>query len=344
MRRRALLAAAGGGVLGGLAGCTGEAGHPGGSGNGSVEKVTYLTGFGILGQDAFIYAAVERGYFAEAGLRVEIQPGTGTGGNLRLLSTGQVQFAVIDMTGGIIEYGSGRLTDFTVFAGVYQRSVSCIIGLPERRITAPGDLEGKRIGYQPGGVNYTLFPTYARLARFDPAKVGWVSVAPQALRGLLAAGQVDAITETVVGRPAVEKTVGRPLTMLAYSDVMTDLYGNVLATSRTTAMGNPGIVRRFRDAALKGLAWAVEHPVEAAAMLHRHQPEYPEEAAVAEMRAAAPYVRAREIGMVEEARVMRSIALLHGAGAIPRTLHPRDLVSTELTPGSPATASTSTAR
>jgi hypothetical protein len=32
-------------------------------------------------------------------------------------------------------------------------------------------IEYSRIGYTPGGVNYTLFPTYTKLARFDAGKV-----------------------------------------------------------------------------------------------------------------------------------------------------------------------------
>src|SRR5689334_10923891 len=68
-----------------------------------VTTVTYLTGFRITAQDAPMYVAKEKGYFRDAGLDVDIQPGAGTQRNLATLKSGQAQFACIDVAGGIIE-------------------------------------------------------------------------------------------------------------------------------------------------------------------------------------------------------------------------------------------------
>jgi NitT/TauT family transport system substrate-binding protein len=297
------------------------------------QKVTYLTGFNVTGQDAFMYLATDKGYFREAGLEVAIQPGAGTGSNLKLLAAGKAQFAVVDMTGALIEY-TGGAHDFTVVSAIYQRSVSCIMALAISGITHPKDLEGKRIGYQPGGVNYTLFPVYARLSGVDAAKVQWIQTPPQQLRALLAAGRLDAITEVVVGQPGVQAATGRPVSVLPYSDYLTDLYGNVLATSTGTAKNDPGLVTRFRDAMLKGLRYAIDHPDEAGQTLAHHQPTYKAEAATAEVRLTDPYVRAGTIGAIEDRRVMQSIALLQAASAIPSGLTPEQVVTFDLTPKS----------
>jgi NitT/TauT family transport system substrate-binding protein len=297
----------------------------------SPERVTYLTGFNVTGQDAFMYVAVDKGYFRDAGLEVAIQPGAGTGANLKLLAAGKAQFAILDMTGALIEYAGGA-HDFTVVSAVYQRSVSCIMALAASGITHPKDLENKRIGFQPGGVNYTLFPVYARLSGVDAAKVHWVQTPPQQLRALLAAGRLDAITEVVVGQPGVQAATGRPVNVLPYSDYLNDLYGNVLAVGTRTAQANPGLVTRFRDAMLKGLRYAIDHPDEAGETLARHQPTYHAEAAAAEVRLTDPYVRAGTIGAIEDRRVMQSIALLQAASAIPSGITPEQVVRFDLTP------------
>jgi NitT/TauT family transport system substrate-binding protein len=278
-----------------------------------------------------MYVAADKGFFRDAGLEVTIQPGAGTGANLKLLAAGKAQFAVVDMTGALIEY-SGGAHAFTVVSAIYQRSVSCIMALTSSGITQPKDLEGKRIGFQPGGVNYTLFPVYARLSGVDAAKVHWVQTPPQQLRALLAAGRLDAITEVVVGQPGVQTATGRPVNVLPYSDYLTDLYGNVLATSSATATGDPGLVARFRDAMLKGLRYAIDHPDEAGQTLARHQPTYQAEAAAAEVRLTDPYVRTATIGAIEDRRVMQSIALLQAAGAIPSGVTPEQVVTFALTP------------
>src|SRR5262245_35053293 len=72
--------------------------------NGALEKVTYLTGASILGREAYIYIAIEKGYFKDAGLDVTVQAGKGTNPNLVLLQSGKVDFAALDITGSIIEY------------------------------------------------------------------------------------------------------------------------------------------------------------------------------------------------------------------------------------------------
>jgi len=333
VRRRTLLAAGGataGVTVLGLAGC---ADITPAVTSGPPEKVTYLTGFNLTGQDAPVFVAIEKGYFRDRRLEVAVKAGFGTGQNLKLLRSGQADFAVLDVTGALLEYGAAGHRGFRMVAAYYQRSVSCIMALQSRGITQPRDLEGRRVGYTAGGVNKTLFPTYAKLAGVNDRAIRWTNLPPAQLRPNLLAGQLDAVTEIVIGRPAVEAAAGQPVSVLPYSDHLRDLYGNALATSLTTAMGNPRIVRRFRDAVLQGLAYAIDHPDEAGQIVTQHVKTYQATAAAAEVRAMAPFVRSGVgIGHIDEARVVQSVALLQAAGAIPEAIPPNEVVSLELVP------------
>ncbi|WP_204015510.1 ABC transporter substrate-binding protein, partial [Virgisporangium aurantiacum] len=234
-------------AMAGLAGC-GKDNKP--KTAGKVDEVTYVTGFNITGQDSFVFAAIDKGWYRDAGITVTVVPGVGTRGNLQRLKDGNAQFAVIDITGGLLELNAGTFADFRVFAPIYQQTVSCIVALPAANIHTPADLAGKRIGYSEGGVNKTIFPAYARLAGLDESTVKWVSLPPPSIRAALVAGHLDAATEIVVGRPAVEAAAKQKVTMLPYSDVIRDLYGNALGTTTDLIKSNPDLVRRFRDATL----------------------------------------------------------------------------------------------
>jgi len=306
-------------------------------------KVTYLTGFALLGQDAYMVLAAEKGWFREAGIDIDIKAGQGTATNLKLVLAGQATFATVDLTGALIAYSQG-VDGFTTIAAVYQRTVSSITALAGSGITTPKDLEGRTIGYQPGGVNYTLFPTYARLAGVDPTKVKWRPVPPPQLRAILATGKVDAITETVIGTPGVQAVAaGRQAVTLAYSDYLGDLYGNAIVVGSGTATRNPDLVHRFRQAALRGLTYVIDHPDEAADVFARHTKVYPAKAAAAENRLMVPYVRpaaGAPVGSLDPSRVMRAIAILQGAGAIRSGIGPDDIVAfdiagTTAVPGGP---------
>jgi NitT/TauT family transport system substrate-binding protein len=314
------------------AGCAED--EPARPGAGRLRKLTVLTGYGLLGQDAYLLTAAAKGFFDDAGIELDLKPGTGTGQNLKILAAGKADVATIDLSGGLQAYADG-VQGFTVFAAVYQRTVSCVMVKADAGISTPRDLAGKSIAYTPGGVNYTLFPTYARLAGLDASRIRWVTANPSNLRALLAAGRVHGITETVIGKAGTEAVTGTPVTVLPYSDYLTDLYGNALATSRAIADREPDLVRRFRAAALKGLAYALDHPDEAGRILHRHNPAYPAAVAAAETRLMDPYVRpanAAAIGTLDPARVARSIAILQGASALPKTvtIEPPDVVSFDL--------------
>jgi NitT/TauT family transport system substrate-binding protein len=162
--------------------------------------------------------------------------------------------------------------------------------------------------------------------------VQFVPSAPPALPQLLASGQVDGIGQFVVGTPLIEKAAqGRKAVALPYGDLIPDLYGNALITSKDLAAKNPKLVERFRDALLKGLAYSIEHPDETGQILRKHQPTQDAAVAAAEVTLMAPYVR--PAGAVDEARVARTIELLTAANAIPPgAVTPADVVSFALAP------------
>jgi len=302
---------------------------------GQIEKVSFLTGFGLFGREAYIYVAKEKGYFQEAGLDVEVKSGAGTGENLKLLLAGQADYGVVDLTGALIEYGKTELKDFTVISAINQRTVTCIMSVEGRNISKPKDLEGKKIGYQPGGVNYTLFPAYAKLAGIDPSKVKWVVGSPQQLPQFLAAGTIDAQTQLVVGAPTVKNVTKKEPVVLPYSDFLTDLYGNALAVSKKKATENPDQVRRFNAAMLKGLEYSIDHPDEAGEIFAKFQKIQPPAVAAGEVKLFAPYVRpggSEKIGVLDPARVARSIAIMQGIGLIPAGVTPEQVVTSEFLP------------
>ncbi|MFG1603986.1 ABC transporter substrate-binding protein [Actinoplanes sp. NPDC049265] len=306
---------------------------------GQPEKVTYLTGAGILGRESYVYVAMEKGYFRDAGFEVEVKPGIGTENNLKLLQSGAVDFAVVDITAALIAYGKGTFRDFTVVSAIQQRNLACFMALSGSGISTPKDLEGKRIAYIQGGIVKTLFDTYAKLAGVDATKVTWVQMQPQDLVKGLGSGSVDAATQFVVGKPQVEQVAqqkGQQAVVLPFSDQLVDLYGNGLGVSRKAITGDPDRVKRFNAAMLEGLRYALDHPDEAGLIYTKYQKTQPQPVATAEMRLMVPYAKAGSapVGRLDEQKITRNIAALQGGGAIPATINPRDIINFDYVPAS----------
>lgn len=329
-----------------LAACTGGE-QPADAGDDTPDEVTYVTNFGQLGRDAYAYVALDKGFFAAANLDVTIEPGRGTNANLVALLSGRAQFTVIDMAGAITAYGnvvedpdgnSAAAVGFSALAAVQQQPLAAVMAFDDAGIEQPLDLEGKRVGLPTGAVTGLLFDAYADLAGINLDRVERVEVAPPDLVPALAAGQVDAIGQFVVGRGLVASAGGgREVVVLPYSEYLQDLYGVVLITSADRAESDPDLCLRFRDALLQGLAYSLDRPDEAGEILARpeYNPEMPPEVAAGEVEAMIPYSRVleagRELGDLDAAKMARGIAVMQAIGRADDGLFPDDLVAWELT-------------
>lgn len=303
----------------------------------ALKKVTYLTSFGSFGRDAYAWVAKDKGFFEEAGFDVRIRPGQGTGGVIPAVVSGQAQFGPIDLTGGLLHMGNGQAKDFVAVAAIQQRTMAAIATTEGNGIATPKDLEGKRLADTPGSVVRNLFPTYARLAGVDADKVTWVNGEAQTLMGTLAGGSVDGIGQFVVGKPTIEAVTKKKAVLLPYSDVIPDLYGNVLITSKKIAEQDPEMVRRFTTALLKGLEYSLAHSKEASEILKRNVDTTNPAAAAAELELMAAYVTPKggsgtAIGTLDSGRVARSIKILEEAGALPKGMTPEQIIDFGLVP------------
>ncbi|MGW1058334.1 ABC transporter substrate-binding protein [Micromonospora rubida] len=312
-----------------------SSGAKGGDGK-ALEKVTYLTSFGNFGRDSYAWVAKEKGFFKEAGFDVEVKPGQGTGAVIQTIVGGKADFGPIDLTGGLLQLGNGQAKDFVAVAAIQQRTMAGIATVEGAGIASPKDLEGKKLADTPGSVVRNLFPTYARLAGVDASKVTWVNGDAQSLMGTLAAGQVDGIGQFVVGQPTIEAVTKKKAVMLPYSNVMQDLYGNVLITSSKIAKEKPDMVKRFSGALMKGLEYALTNPQEAADILKKNVDASNPVAAAAELQLMAGYVRSSnsgtQIGTLDSGRVAKSIAILQGAGSLKQNLTPDQIIDFDLAP------------
>lgn len=317
----------------------GSGGNGGPASGGSPDKVTYLTGFGTFGREAYAYVAQEKGYFEDADISVDIQPGQGSGNSLAALAGGRAQFAPIDLSSTIIQLGGGKVSGVTAVAAVHQSTDAAIMALADSGIDKPADLEGKKVADPAGSVIGALFPAYAKLAGFDADKVDFVNLEPQQLGANLASGSVDAVGQYRVGRPNIENAVkGEKVVVLPFGEYLTESYGAAITTTTEIAKDDPELVERFTTALFKGMTYAIAHPDEAAELMHEKFPTVSPRTAAAEIELVGAAVQPKDggapIGTMNRERVAGAIEALVDAGAVEAGLTPEELVSFDLVPKS----------
>lgn len=304
---------------------SGDSGKP-------LTKVGYVTGFGATGQESFAWVAKEKGFFRDAGLDVDIQLGAGTDKNLGLLAANKVQFAHLDFAGALITAGTKPGSDFRMIAAVNQHTLVSVVTVEGYGITSPKDLTGKKLAAAPGSVNQKLFPAYARLAGIDAKTITWVNLPPPQLPPNLAKHSVDGISTYLLRQPDVEKAAGKKPFVLPYGDYLSDLYGGALITNASTLKDKPEQAKAFRDALMKGLEYAIAHPEEGGQIIHKYQQATDAQVATAELKLMQPYSAATPMGVIDQSRITKSIALVQSLGLIPAGLTPEKLVDFGFSP------------
>jgi NitT/TauT family transport system substrate-binding protein len=315
-----------------LVGCTGEDGTEPEENPTTQERVTYLTGFNKASHDAFVWVGRELGIFEEAGVDIDIQLGTGPTSGAALIA-GSAHFAKIDMTTLMVQIGQGAVDGLIAVCFVEQLNLCSIVAPEDSGIAAPQDLEGKKLAALANAVPETLFTPYAELAGVDVNEVEIVNGEAQNLYGMVASGQVDGVLTFTIQQGVIEAILQKPTVSLPYTDYLPDLGGNVIASTRTLAEENPELVVRFRDAALRAVQAALEDPTRAMEMMAEDDPAINVEAGAAEIERIVPLVNAfgeGSIGVIDEDRAARSIAVLQANGLVPAGLTAQDILDPEV--------------
>ncbi len=290
------------------------------------DKVGVITDAGFLGRHAYFFVAIEKGYYKEANLDVNVLRGQGSAEAVKQVGAGNVTFGFADAASTVLARGNDNVP-VRLVAIVYAKPPHAIYALKSSGIRKPKDLEGRQIANPAGGAIPKVFPAYAKVAGIDESKVKWVVASSESLPGLLALGRVDAIGQFTVGEPRLKKDAeGKELVELTYGDAGLDFYSNGIIASENTISTNPDLVQRFVTATIKGLKYALDNPKEAAEIMKKYHRELDADLGAAEL------VKVRELavvpnsslGKIEPKRAQSTIDLVASAFSLKNPVRVED--------------------
>lgn len=225
----------------------------------SPEKVRLQLKWLHQFQFAGFYAALDQGYYREAGLDVEIMEARPHESAVDVVTRGDAEFGVhgSDL---VVERAKGR--PVSALAVIFQHSPMILLALRNKGIDSLHDLANRRLLLGPDaaelaaylkseGVPYQLSHTHQS---FD-------------LKALLA-GEVDAMPAYSTDEVFLLEEAGVPYSQFSPRAAGIDFYGDVLFTSDRILRQDPEMVRRFVDASLRGWYYALSHREELARLIH----------------------------------------------------------------------------
>lgn len=214
-------------------------------------------------QFAGYYAAIAKGFYQDAGLRVTLREANDRTDVVSEVISGKAHFG-ISGSDLLLDRAAGR--PVVVLAALLQHSPLVLLTLERPDIRNPADLANKRLMLEPGS-NELL--TY--LTRHNERR-DWVTVPYE--RGLqaLLAGEVDAISAYSSTEPFYLQQKGIPYRVFRPRTVGFDFYGDNLFTSERELITRQDRVYAFQQASLKGWRYAMDNPEE---MINLIMDQYP---------------------------------------------------------------------
>ncbi len=210
-------------------------------------------------QFAPLYVAMDKGFYSDQGLNVQLDYSTEID-SMALLGANQIQFAIV--SGEQVMLGRSQGLPVSYVLAWYQEYPVAIASLAENDILTPQDLQGKKIGTPIlSGASYIGLEAILHAGGLLDKDVTLDTIGFTQVESLVT-GLEDAVVVYAANEPIQLKERGYSVNVLKVSDYL-ELVGNGLVTNEETIVSNPELVRQMVAATLQGIQYTIEHPEEA---------------------------------------------------------------------------------
>lgn len=231
-----------------------------------------------------LYVALDKGYYKEEGLDVEIiQPPEG--GSPELIAAGQGDFGISYQEQVTYARTAENPIPVKAIAAIIQHNTSGFASPVEKNIKSPRDFEGKKYGGWGSPMEEAMLKALMQKEGADFSKVEMVNIGDA---DFFAATQKDVDFSWIYygwdGVAAEIKNI--PINFIKLQDIAPELdyYTPVIIASEKMLDENPELVRKFLRATARGYKYAIENPEDAVNSLLKYAPEIDREIAVASQR------------------------------------------------------------
>jgi len=205
------------------------------------------------------YVAKEKGFYAEEGLDVDLQPVDLKENSINALLNNKADFAIAGADEVLIAVSEGK--PVKAIAVIYRLSPVVAYSLKSSGITTPKDFVGKTVGLQTGGNIEYLYRVMMSRSGIASKDVKEVAVGHDANE--LIDGKVDVSTGYIINEPQMAIEAGHEVNTILMADFGASMNADVLVTTDKLIRERPELVRGFVRATLRGWQYAFENESDA---------------------------------------------------------------------------------
>jgi len=225
----------------------------------AADKLTVLLDWFTNPDHAPLYVALEKGFFKERGLEVELIAPSNPNDPPKLVAAGKADIAVSYQHQHQMQVDQGL--PLVRIATLIATPLNSLVVLADGPIQKIADLKGKTIGYSVGGFETALLKVMLEREGLKLEDVKLVNV-NFSLSPSLFTGQVDGVIGAFrnfeLNQMAIEKRPGRAFFVEEFG---IPAYDELILVANAKAVNDPKM-RKFVDALEEGVQYLINHPEE----------------------------------------------------------------------------------
>ena len=284
--------------------------------SGAAETMTLMLDWFINPDHAPLFVAQEKGYFAEAGLEVELIAPADPNDPPKLVAAGKADLAVSYQPQLHLQVAEGL--PLVRIATLVATPLNTLLVLADGPVQSIADLKGRTVGYSVGGFEDALLGAMLERHGLSVDDVTLVNV-NFSLSPSLISGQVDAVIGAYRNFELNQMDIeGRPGRAFYIEEEGVPPYDELIVVAQSGRQGEPAM-RRFVDALERGVQFLINHPDESWQLFLRGREELDDELNKRAWRDTLPRFALRPAAL-DTARYERFAAFLQAQGLIPEAL------------------------
>jgi NitT/TauT family transport system substrate-binding protein len=222
------------------------------------QKVDFILNWVPGGDHAPYYYAKKMGWYKDAGIDLNIEPGKGSAVAVQKVAAGANPIGLADMPNALTLRGKGA--DTVGVFNVYANSPQGLYWLKSSGIKTVKDLAGKKIGNPAGDGARTIWPALAKANGIDPNSVTWVNIDANSKLAALKSKAIDATTSFYNIHHIFKRELGDDMGFVDWKDVGLNTYGNTIIVNGDYLKKNKAVIAAFVKVTQKAFAACVASP------------------------------------------------------------------------------------
>ena len=220
------------------------------------QKIDFILNWVPGGDHAPYYYAKKMGWYKDAGIDLNLEPGKGSAVAVQKVAAGANPIGLADMPNALTLRGKGA--DTVGVFNVYANSPQGLYWLKSSGIKSVKDLAGKKIGNPAGDGARTIWPALAKANGMDPASVTWVNIDANSKLAALKSKSIDATTSFYNIHHIFQRELGDDMGFVAWKDAGLNTYGNTVIVNGDWLKKNKPLVAAFVKVTQRAFAACVK--------------------------------------------------------------------------------------